>query len=137
MNYRLRTKKGFTLIEILAAIAVVGLGIIPVMNTLPEGLKALRKTEHLTRDVMLAQQKMDELRDQILGTNASYGYSKSGGYGGSGTFTGFSGYRYSVTDDQGSDIRELTVDVWFDDNGNGTLDTGEDSVTLDTKIAKR
>lgn len=129
--------KGFTLVEILATVAIIGLGIVPVMEILPSGMESLRKIEHLTRGAMLAGKKMDEVRSQILGTNASYGYNKSGGYGGSGAFTGFSDYGYTVTDDQGSDIRELSVTVWFDEDGDSTQDADEDSVQLDTKIAKR
>ena len=138
MNYRLRTNnKGFTLVEILATVAIIGLGIFPVMEILPSGMASLRKAKHLTRDAMFAQHKIDEVRSQILGTNANYGYNKFGGYGGSGMFMGFSDYNYIVTDDEGSDIREISVTVWFDEDGDGTQDADEDSVQLDTKIAKR
>ncbi|MFH1836900.1 MAG: prepilin-type N-terminal cleavage/methylation domain-containing protein [Candidatus Omnitrophota bacterium] len=137
LRTNIRTNKGFTLIEILATVAIIGIGIVPVMNILPEGMKSIRKVEYLTRSVMLAQQKMDEVRSLVLGTNAGYGYDKAGGYDDTGTFTSFTDYAYEVEDDQGADIRELSVTVWFDENGNSTLDAGEDSVKLDTKIAKR
>jgi len=133
----MKNDKGFTLVEILATVAIIGLGIVPVMEILPSGMDFLRKINHLTRDVMLAEQKIDELRGQILGTNASYGYNKAGGYGDSGIFAGFTDYNYTVTDDQGADIRELSVTVWFDADGGGTQDADEDNVQLDTKIAER
>jgi prepilin-type N-terminal cleavage/methylation domain-containing protein len=131
------SKRGFTLVEILAAIAIISFGIAPIVSLLPEGMKSLRKVERTTMDVLLAQYKMDEVRSQILGLNASYGFDKSGGYDGSGTFTLNPDYAYSVTDDMGADIKEISVTVWMDENGNGSFDTGEEYVTLDTKVAKR
>ncbi|MCK5450819.1 MAG: type II secretion system protein [Candidatus Omnitrophica bacterium] len=137
MNRRLRANKGFTLIEILASIAIISLGLVPILNILPEGMESMRKVERLTFDVFLAQYKIEEIRSQILGTDPSYGFAKAGGYGGSGTFTGYSNYKYTVTDDNGIGIKELSVTVWFDDDGDGVLDSGEESIRLDTKVAER
>jgi len=137
MYYTLCAKKGFTLIEILASIAIISLGLVPVLNILPEGLKSLRKVERVTMDVFLAQYKMDEVRSQILGTNASYGFNKSGGYDETGSFASYTDYHYTVTDDEGSDIKELSVVVWFDEDGDGSQDVDEEAVQVDTKVAER
>ncbi len=80
---------------------------------------------------------MDEVRSQILGTDPDYGFSKPGGYDESGNFADDPDYYYTVSDDMGSDIKELSVIVWFDENGDGNLDEEEQNVRLDTKIADR
>ncbi len=129
--------KGFTLIEILAAVMIIAIGLAPVVKTLPEGLKSLRLVERNTKAVFLAQDKIDEVRSRILGDNTSYGFNKSGGYTETGNFSYDADYCYAVTDDMGSSIKEISVTVWFDEDGDGAQDASEEAVRLDTKIAER
>ena len=146
----MRNKRGLTYLEILATLLIMSMALIPIMRIMPEGMKATRRVERLTRATFLGQSKMDEIRSQILGTNPSYGFSKD--YNESTTAfpnpddppePGFK-YKYTVADDQGAGIKELNVTVWFDENDNGAPDTysgpyeeDEISVSLDTKIADR
>lgn len=146
----MRNERGLTYLEILATILIMSIALIPIMRIMPEGMKATRRVERLTRANFLGQSKMDEIRSQILGTNPNYGFSKD--YNKSAT--AFPNpddppdphfkYKYTVTDDQGAGIKELKVTVWFDENGNDEPDTYSDpheedeiSVSIDTKIADR
>ncbi|MBU0571087.1 MAG: prepilin-type N-terminal cleavage/methylation domain-containing protein [Candidatus Omnitrophica bacterium] len=130
------SKRGFTLVEVVAAIAVLALGLVVVLRLLPEGVRSARDVERSTRGVLLAQYKVDEIRSQILGGNP--GFDKPGGYGETGeVFPDDPDYYYTVTDDEASGIKELGVTVWFDEDGDGIQDEDERPIQLDTKIANR
>ena len=56
------SKKAFTLIEIIMAMAIMVVGIIGVVRLLPVGLKASRSSEMLSKAAFLAQEKLEELK---------------------------------------------------------------------------
>ncbi len=133
----MKNNKGFTYLELLAAIVITTIALVPIMRVMPEGMTAATRVERLTRAALLSQSKMDEIRSQILGTNASYGFNKD--Y--TESATAFSApdddYNYTVTDYHGANIKVLNVTVWFDENGDDSQDAGEESVSLDVKVADR
>jgi len=55
-------QKGFTLIEIIMAMAILAVGIIGVVRLLPVGLRASKSSEMMSRAGFLAQEKMEELK---------------------------------------------------------------------------
>jgi type II secretory pathway pseudopilin PulG len=140
----LRSEKGLTYLEILATMIIMIMALIPIMRIMPEGIKATRKIEKLTKAGFLAQSKMDEVRSQILGANPNYGFSKDYTKPSTTFPNPDAGFKYTVTDDQGTDIKELNITVWFDENDNDIIDTysgpyqeDEIRIDLDTKIADR
>ena len=54
--------KGFTLIEIIMAMAIMAVGIIGVVRLLPVGLRASKSSEIMSRAAFLAQEKLEELK---------------------------------------------------------------------------
>ena len=56
------SKKGFSLLEILIALAVMLVGIVGVMSLFPVGLRASKVAENYTLAAILAQQKIDEAK---------------------------------------------------------------------------
>jgi prepilin-type N-terminal cleavage/methylation domain-containing protein len=133
----MKNKKGFTYLELLAAIVIMAVALVPIMQVMPEGMMAVTRVERLTRAGLLAQSKMDEVRSQILGTNPSYGFSNDYTESATAFPAPDDDYMYTVADDQGSDIKILNVTVWFDEDGDSVQDTDEESVSLDVKIADR
>ncbi|MGB3242483.1 MAG: type II secretion system protein [Candidatus Omnitrophota bacterium] len=133
----MKNKKGFTYLELLAAIVITAIALIPIMRVMPEGMVAVTRVERLTRAGLLAQSKMDEVRSQILGTNASYGFSKDYTESATAFPAPDDDYIYTVTDDQSTDIKILNVTVWFDEDGDSVQDADEESVSLDVKVADR
>jgi len=129
--------RGFTFLELLAAMTILTVALVPMMRIMPEGFKSSRMIERWTKAAFLAQNKMGQLRSQILGNDSDYGFDKTDGYAGSGNFTTDPAYYYTVSDDEGSGIKELSVTVWFDEDGDGIQDLSEQSVRIDTKIADR
>lgn len=141
--------QGFTYLEVLAALTILSVAIVPIMALMPKGMRTATRVERLTRSAFLAQSKMDEVRSQIFGSNASYGYSKD--YTDPVSPTPPSAfpspdtkYKYTIADDAGADIKVMNVTVWYDENNNGNIDTysgayqeDEPSISLDVKIAGR
>ncbi len=60
-------KSGFTLMEILIAVAILAIGVVGVVNMFPVGLQAARRTANFSDVAALAQQQMELYR-------AEYGY---------------------------------------------------------------
>jgi len=55
-------KRGFTLIEIIMAMAILAIGIIGVVRLLPVGMRASKSSELMSKAAFLAQDKMEELK---------------------------------------------------------------------------
>lgn len=123
--------------EILATMLIMTIALIPIMRIMPEGMKATTRVERLTKAALLAQGKMDEIRSQILGTDENYGFSNDYTESATAFPNPDASFKYTVTDDQGTNIKELRVSVWFDEDDDDIQDSDEESVTLDTKIADR
>lgn len=54
--------KGFTLIEIIMAMAILAIGVIGVVRLLPVGLGASKSSELMSKAAFLAQEKMEEFK---------------------------------------------------------------------------
>lgn len=124
---------GFTLIEVLASILLIGTALIPVMIIVPQIIENSLKTEKLTRVIFYGEEKMEEttglIRDDFSASITS-----------SGTFSGNYKYTVALTQDGSiplTDVKIITVISWYDENGNGTVDNGEESITIDAKVANR
>ncbi len=65
---RTNRQSGFTLMEILIAVAVLAIGVVSVVNLFPVGLQAARRTANFSDAAALAQRQMELYR--------SYGYGE-------------------------------------------------------------
>ena len=59
---RVRSTRGFSLLEVLVALAILLAGIVTIVNVFPLILKAGQKAIHLREASLLAQQKAEEIR---------------------------------------------------------------------------
>ncbi|MBI2870446.1 MAG: hypothetical protein HYY14_01920 [Candidatus Omnitrophica bacterium] len=138
----MKKESGLTFLEILMTIVVLTVALIPIMQIAPFGVRNARNIERLTHCVFLAQVKVDEIRNRAIDsyTNGGAGYDESA--------TAFSSpyatYKYTVADNEAADIKNITVTVWYDEDGDGTVDSyseawreDEASVVLDTRVADR
>ncbi len=55
-------QKGFTLIEIIAALAIMGLGLIGILSLFPVGIDASKRAGDLTNATVLAHSVLDQMR---------------------------------------------------------------------------
>jgi len=129
----LRSSKGFTLIEVMTATALIGLVLVAVMQIVPGMLKVSRQVEVTTKATFLAEKKMEEIRSLIC---ADYSVDRT-----QAAATAFPSpdtlYKFTIADDAAADIKVINVKVWNDDNDDDVIDASEYSVSLDTKAADR
>jgi len=125
-----RRYSGVTITEVAVASALLIVAMVPILRALTAAHLNSTIIERKTQSLALAQAKLDDIKVRsIYGYDTSYTTTNeilSGSYLCNVTDTGF-----------GSDIRTMTVDVGFDNDGNSTLDASEISVTLNTLLAKR
>jgi prepilin-type N-terminal cleavage/methylation domain-containing protein len=131
-------KKGFTLIEILFAIMILTISIIPAMMLLPRIFKDNTTIALTNRAVFLGQMKMEQVKTKAL-TFYDSNYSVTGPL--DPKYIAFVApddmYKYTVSDDLGPDIKTLIVTIWYDKNNNNARDGSEEWVEYKTKIANR
>lgn len=123
---------GLTLTEVVVALAVIAVALIPLMALLPGGSACYLHAERVGLCTLLAQRKMDETTSALM---ADYNATPSG----TGDFSaeGHAGYRYtvSVTQVSGRPLKSLYVLVWEDRDGDGIADSHEYPTTLYTLVA--
>lgn len=70
-------KKGFTLVEILVALFIFGVGIVTFFNLFPLGLQSLSYSRRLNEVYFFAQKKMEELKLYNIGSRPTEGEEKN------------------------------------------------------------
>ncbi len=123
--------KSFTLIEVLAAIILIAVALTPLMYILAQSLRLSVKEERLTKVIFLGTRKMEDVFSGVV-----YNFTPSVDQGPV-EFSDYLGYKYIVNDDENATIKTIAVTTWYDENNNDSVDSDEESVTLDTKICNR
>lgn len=130
-------KRGFTLIEVLLAIVLLGVGVIPLLGGLARSSISSVRNEREMRTVFLAQQLVENVKSQAV-NNFSGDYSQ-----GPTRFSGpDQGFKYTIDyyvsdGDDADKIRSIHVTVWYDGDDDDVVDTEEEQMELFAKIAKR
>ena len=128
----LRTKnpKGLTLTEVVIAAALLAIAIVPILKALTMAHVTSTVIEHRTRSLTLAQAKLDEIKARSI-----YNYGSSF----TENNTVLEGLFLCNVEDSSvsADLRQITVSVGQDENGNSTLNTDEIEITLTTLVARR
>ncbi|MBL7185860.1 MAG: hypothetical protein ISS70_06015 [Phycisphaerae bacterium] len=121
---------GFTFTEVVMASALLVVAIVPILKALTSAHVTSSIVERRTVSLILAQGKLDEIKARSI-----YRYDD--------TFTETNlsvdgSYLCNVVDSAVSaDLRQITVSVGYDLDGNTVLDAGEIEVTLATLLARR
>jgi len=125
-------RNGFTLIEVLAAIILIAAALIPIMIITSQIIEKSLKDEHLTKVIFLAEGKIEDVKRSVINS-----FSTSADEAVTSFDSPDEDYKYTVSDDEAFGIKVIQVRVWYDDNNNDTIDSGESNITLDTKVADR
>jgi hypothetical protein len=132
-NQKAKTKNrptGLTITEVIVASALLAIALVPILKALTTVHVGTATIEQKTFSLTLAQAKLDEIR-----ASSVYHYSDSFAQ----LSTPISGqYLCSVLDvPQSSNLRQITVKVGRDLNGNSQLGDNEVEVTLTSYVARR
>lgn len=101
-----RNVRGFTLVEVLISLVVLGLGIVVVLNLFPLGWQALMYSRRLSEVSFLAQKKLEELKSQGAVTPAEL--SGSDGY------LNWSLHIKPLALEEGIEVNFVELDIDFD-----------------------
>ena len=125
-------KGGFTLIEILASIVLIAVALVPLMQILAQSLGLSMKEERLTKVIFLGERKMEEVRGKV-----TYDFDTSRAESAAQFLVPYDEYKYTVADDEGADIKVISVTVWHDEDDDDVVDNDEETITMDTRVADR
>ena len=118
-------RRGFTFLEVLAALAILSIALVPIMTWVPSSIQAKRKASQQTTAIFLAQSKIEELHRDIL-NNFDFDYNVNN--------TAFSApyqkFRYRVNDNLKPNLKTIKVRVWHVENPKG-------KIIFDTRVARR
>ena len=73
------TRKGFTLLEVMVAVFILGVGLLAIMHLFPIGLRASKISQDTTVASFLAQAKMEELKNTVWSSIVNEPKSKISG----------------------------------------------------------
>ena len=122
--------KGLTLTEVVVASALLLIAMVPILKALTGAQVSAAIIEQKTRSLMLTQAKLEDIKARsIYSYNSSFAESNTPVDG---------AYLCTVTDSgPASDLRQITVEIGYDLDGNSILEAQEVDVTLSTLLAKR
>jgi Tfp pilus assembly protein PilV len=128
-----RRHKGLSIIEVAMASALLIVAMVPILRSLTKANMLSSEVERKTQALILAQGKLDEIRARSV-----YSFGSSGSFTTTTSVVLSGSYLCNITDTAaGTDLKQITVSVGYDDSGNGTLSSNEVDVTLTTYIANR
>ena len=105
---------------------------VPILKNLTRAQKLSNEMERKTYGLVLAQNELDEIKARSI-----YNFGSTGSFTANNVALG-SSYLCNIADAAVStDLKQITVSVGYDGNGNGTLSSDEVEVTLATYIARR
>jgi prepilin-type N-terminal cleavage/methylation domain-containing protein len=122
----LKLKSGFTLIELIAALAILTIALLPLLNWLPLTIQTQLKAEHKTKAIFLAQGKLEELRTAIS-NNFDQDYNVLNPLAFNPPYQNF---RYSITDDLDTSLKTISVKAWY-------IENPQDETIFYSQIARR
>ena len=141
-------ERGFTMVEVLASVALLAIAVTPMMGLFTLAPRFHVQREQQIRAAFLAQLRLEDVKQKLGSDFGSADYKKSSGSatdfddGDSGGPDDFfpasdSKFRYTVDYSNDSGIKDLTIIVWYDGDSDNNIDTNEQWVELNTKVARR
>jgi hypothetical protein len=131
-------EEGISLVEVLVALAILGILLLPLANVFAVGFGAAETSERYTTLLFLAEQKIEEVGGPLRAELKPDEFGRSVAQ--TGAFPDFPGYRFQVTElpsPEDQELKRVRVLVWADDNGDGAPQPSESSVELVTQITRR
>ena len=125
MKKSLKSRTGFSFVEVLAALVILSVALIPIMTWVPTSIATKLKTERGTSASFLCQNKIEELHYKLI-NNFTANYNAT-----SVPFNfPFQDYSYTVTVDSSTTLKTISVSVWHSE-------TPLKKITYYAKVADR
>lgn len=90
----MRDRRGFTLLEVMVAVIILGFGLLAIMRLFPLGLRAGKISRDTTVATFLAQQKIEELKNEPFTGEGFADGARGEMYG---YLTGYEGFQRKTT----------------------------------------
>lgn len=126
MRRRLKFRKGFTFLEVLATLVILSVALTPILIWVPTSIQTKLRTERKTIAIFLAESKIEELRYKIIndfntwrGTSSPQAFPNP-----------YQDFSYTVSDDLNPSLKTISVKVWH-------TEKPEDETIFYTQISKR
>ncbi len=121
---------GFTLTEVLVSIVLMALALAPVMHALARIQATGTKAQRVTQALFLAESTIEDVRAELLESfDTDFSVSSA---------ALSDGFLCTVLQtDESSLLKIIEVEVGYDDDGDGVLDSGEIVAVLNTKVADK
>lgn len=131
MRNNLNFKTGITLIEVLLAVVILSVAIVPIVNYLPVSVETKIKAERKTVAIFLTEYMLEYWRSNILN---DFNWPGSVG-GGAGLFMHimpdpYSAYNIQINRTNTGDLATVAVKTWY-------RETPNDAVTIYTQVSRR
>jgi type II secretion system protein I len=106
-----RRRAGFTLLEVLVALAVIAFAFVGLLGLHARSIKMIARDQNLTRATLLTRELISQIQFQVM-TNGLQDLGDS-----QGTFDGFPGYRWErqVLPTGLDEMREVVIRVIWDE----------------------
>lgn len=130
-------KRGFTLVEILLSIVLFGLAVVPLLAGFARSTLSSIQNERETRVVFLAEQLIEHIKGQAINNFTGDYTQPATAFPDPDSMFKFTVDYYTSTGDDGNLLKSIHVTVWYDSDGDDTVDTEEEQIELFTKVAKR
>lgn len=129
-----RARSGLTLVEVIVALLIIVIALVPLMTMLPAGHMMRGDSERRATITMLAERKMAEVQS-LLRSDFAASPTPQGSF----TPQGFARYRYQVTVTPVTErpLKAVSVLCWYDLDANGLPAASEVQTQLDTYVAER
>lgn len=119
-------KRGFTFLEVLAALVIMSVALVPIMIWVPVSLQTKLKSERKTTAIFLAQSKIEELRFRIIQNYSGDYYNADP----NAFDPPYQDFRYTATGDSNPELKTISVKVWH-------IENPKDETAFYTQIARR
>lgn len=131
--------KGFTLVEVLLAVTLLGIALIPIIQSMPSIYRVNRDMIIENTMSFYAQDKLEEVKSALISNFNAYTDNLL-----SQVVPGETNYRYNVKNDGEidingdgvKDVKVITVQMWYGDD-ESTFESAGNKIELKTKISRR